>query len=818
MASLKTLVPVRPRTEESRRVEYLLKLSIRTQDVHGVTAWHFSNARRAAAFEDAVKGLKVLHAWVDPHELDASNSLEALAERGFAFGRGGMRFDTGTTAPSAVARRMAATTASSETPKRLILCQIGVGKSFVVDDPDAVATLTAAPEGYDSVFLARPSRLPGGELNPDVYRHEYVMFHATRALPMYLVQYYDGPAPPEGTRVGPAALLDVNQTLAAPHGLPNDAVQALYDRYDFFDPILYIPVSVRDKMVGSHSTGDAAQHKLIGIGDAYDAAVAESLKPDPLLAERQAELRLNLRAVDAKLQEVNRNSAEVEEKIYKALQDALFELQDATQKRMSALLAEEVELRRQLQHIDWIESFLDRQREEASPVDFLNAWKCHVQLRGDVCRAPIETAGVLGSVTADLDLVGGVRVVSRGTTTEAERTTYAAPPAVVSAAGRYPVGVPPSLLGGAGANARMAPSNNTGGGAMIIEGSPSSPPAPGAQRTQAGNVSGLATDLDVSRAWGEALREQAAEQARRAGQLQLNDATGGGRGLFEEVPPTPPSLPAKAKAKGSSVTPERFAVFSLSADAVRRLRKSQNKKLIDPATCFPNSMLISDKPVGGGGAAQDEAKTGEPNANANASPTDDSVLSEAQALYLSLPQPGVGRLPPQVKLLYATWSNQDERTIAALLRAMPKEVVRNPDGTETEFVLTCPTVLVVAANGRRFGGFASGTWRADGKAFGDAKSFLFSLDKDVKIPFHGREVVDGPAADGARFPSLASDETAFKFGNGDLVFANDFLSCSTELEHSFGVGMLPGSEECRTFLAGTERFQCDAWELWAVMY
>lgn len=50
-------------------------------------------------------------------------------------------------------------------------------------------------------------------------------------------------------------------------------MQSLYDRYDFFDPIDYVPVSIRDKMVGSHSTGEASQHKLIGIADAYDAAL-----------------------------------------------------------------------------------------------------------------------------------------------------------------------------------------------------------------------------------------------------------------------------------------------------------------------------------------------------------------------------------------------------------------------------------------------------------------------------------------------------------------------------------------------------------------
>ena len=55
--------------------------------------------------------------------------------------------------------------------------------------------------------------------------------------------------------------------------------------------------------------------------------LAESLKPDPFLSERQHEIRNQLKAIDAKLRDINKNSSEVEEKIYKALQIALFQLQ-----------------------------------------------------------------------------------------------------------------------------------------------------------------------------------------------------------------------------------------------------------------------------------------------------------------------------------------------------------------------------------------------------------------------------------------------------------------------------------------------------------
>jgi hypothetical protein len=73
-------------------------------------------------------------------------------------------------------------------------------------------------------------------------------------------------------------------------------------------------------MVGSHSSGDAATHKLIPIVDAYETALTESTRNDPILEGRRAAIKEHLAALDAKLLDVNKNSAEVEEQIYQLLQ------------------------------------------------------------------------------------------------------------------------------------------------------------------------------------------------------------------------------------------------------------------------------------------------------------------------------------------------------------------------------------------------------------------------------------------------------------------------------------------------------------------
>ena len=64
-----------------------------------------------------------------------------------------------------------------------------------------------------------------------------------------------------------------------------------------------------------------------GWHEAFDAALHDSRKEDAKLGGRRAAIGASLARVDEKLREVNLNFAAVEERIYAALQEALFELQ-----------------------------------------------------------------------------------------------------------------------------------------------------------------------------------------------------------------------------------------------------------------------------------------------------------------------------------------------------------------------------------------------------------------------------------------------------------------------------------------------------------
>ena len=93
------------------------------------------------------------------------------------------------------------------------------------------------------------------------------------------------------------------------------------------------------------------------------------------------------------------------------LQEALFQLQDETQRKLNMLLGEELELRRRFAHIEWAEGRLERNRNEMAPPDFIHSWENHQILRKRMYSYRDMGASVLNDVQPDLNVVGGVQIV-----------------------------------------------------------------------------------------------------------------------------------------------------------------------------------------------------------------------------------------------------------------------------------------------------------------------------------------------------------------------------------------------------------------------
>lgn len=131
--------------------------------------------------------------------------------------------------------------------------------------------------------------------------------------------------------------------------------------------------------------------------------------PDPLLEERRRSIREALTTIDGKLSAIRANSASVEEALYQMLQDALFALQDETQRKMNALLSADLELRRQLQALDWHSSFVGIMQHTLPPMSFVSAWEKHTALKASLhvqvrCYSQALDAATALTVTRNLYL------------------------------------------------------------------------------------------------------------------------------------------------------------------------------------------------------------------------------------------------------------------------------------------------------------------------------------------------------------------------------------------------------------------------------
>jgi hypothetical protein len=160
-----------------------------------------------------------------------------------------------------------------------------------------------------------------------------------------------------------------------------------------------------------------------------------------------------------------------------------------------------------------------------------------------------------------------------------------------------------------------------------------------------------------------------------------------------------------------------------------------------------------------------------------------TATGERNVLYQCCPL----KKAPETRLLFST--ERDGRSIAKMHGII--------DGIGI-------TVILVQRGPYRFGGFAAAKWNRDGKSYAKAAgSFLFSVTRDAHVPFKRSAKC-----------ALLATETTLTFGETDLVLGGDFEECGSVIEHNYGVGLPPGSDEASTFLAGRKNFSANIVEVW----
>ncbi|GMI06883.1 hypothetical protein TrRE_jg4655 [Triparma retinervis] len=801
------LVLLDKNSDTYKEVCYDLKLGLQGHPASDIHIWQIDNPQANVAFDRRTANMLSLQCWTDCGALDSSNQMDDICRRGFVFptNGAGMHFNHGNIKlDDSVESFMdeqtpEATSGSGKQQHFYIFSEVGVGRPYIIDS----GAERRKPVGYDSLYLSKKVLDDDGDgvisaeeyeaivgmegKDPSSYEHEFVITDPTQVLPKYVVRF--------------AADLDPDEDEEMSDPLK------VYDRHDFFDPVLYRPVSLRDKMIGSHSMGEAANHKLVSMSDAYNAA-----KEDPIIAQKKKGIMDELNKIDDKMRAINLNFATVEERLYNILKESLATLKDEVNCKTKILLSTELEFRRQLEQLDNAEQWLERERTELSQTGFLEAWRQHTNMTSKMCSEVSAETSVLNNLEANLAIEGGVRIVTENGeplmstsgmpkvggfdvvtnnngTTELRQQLFAD---ATAGATMTTGSTKKDLVSNLSADKVSAAAQATS--VLNIAGTHSSASNP------IPTISGMAYNPPNFLASGDGKMmdndawTQSLQKSMGVGGDGLSGLPGSpappppakmmGGGISGQTPalytpqiqiPNPNLVPPNPVNMSKSYVPARqmaqvashFSQFSLSALAERKMRQ---------LSVAPNDQMVF-------------------RGSAIVGPTD------AKKLYYSIPF--ISTLPT-TSLCYST--RMHERSIKALQRSVLN--------------VMAPTMVVIRSGEYIFGGYATDPWRFDGGRGGNPKGFLFSITLDCKIPYQGRQkdsqsgVLGGTS--GRRHDCMWSGPDFMGFGIKDLCLRGDFRMCSSEIEHSYSVGCEVKSQEAKCFLAGSPIFVADEIEVWSI--
>jgi hypothetical protein len=85
-------------------------------------------------------------------------------------------------------------------------------------------------------------------------------------------------------------------------------------------------------------------------------------------------------------------------------------LQDETQKKLSVLISDQIEVKRQYEEIQWLQSFLRYQQDILNPAEYLNSYSRHLQRRGEIINT--NSIPLLANIQPDMRVEGRVAVIS----------------------------------------------------------------------------------------------------------------------------------------------------------------------------------------------------------------------------------------------------------------------------------------------------------------------------------------------------------------------------------------------------------------------
>ncbi len=301
--------------------------------------------------------------------------------------------------------------------RKFLLCKVAIGRAY--NSTEDFAKIATIPDGYDSFVIdhqQRPSSGCCGEgEEPSI--NEYIVKDGAQVLPTYVVTIEWDPQTERRSRQkvvcenceqdtatvfcqADAANLCAkcdesmhSSKLAARHvRLPLDQGPQTFSHcrthpdkiVEFFCPTCSKPVCVHCKMVGHHSVGEAARHKLITVAEAFRTVSESSQAADPVLESRRSTIKKQIEAVNECAKAVESNAAQIQQALEDIYRKAQNDLKTITKKKLNVLKGDVVELNRQLAEMARLEAFLNYQKDGGNATQFILDWAHHQKLRTEL--------------------------------------------------------------------------------------------------------------------------------------------------------------------------------------------------------------------------------------------------------------------------------------------------------------------------------------------------------------------------------------------------------------------------------------------------
>lgn len=396
---------------------------------------------------------------------DSENTEERILEHGFQLSNtgNGMNFPVGKiNIESLSASSNNQNNKNGKIIKRLMLCKVAIGRSY--NAAEDFAKVAAIPDGYDSFVIDNTKETINNNNSKKISKNEsresindsaneigtpegretfdFIVKDSNQILPTFVVVFQFDPETEKRSRQkvscencerrvatvfcqsDAANLCDQcdaemhSSKLAARHvrvALEGNGSQTFSscrihpDKIvEFFCPSCSRPVCVHCKMVGHHSTGDAARHKLITIAEAFKSVAESANAVDPILESRKAAIKSQMQSVKERTKQVFSNADAVQGQLDEIYARAKSDLKALLKKKLNILKGDSVELERELSEIGQLEAFLEYQKSGPNATQFILDWSHHQRLRSELHSFPFfrETIDVL----PDIRVNGGIQV------------------------------------------------------------------------------------------------------------------------------------------------------------------------------------------------------------------------------------------------------------------------------------------------------------------------------------------------------------------------------------------------------------------------